>query len=120
MNPDSLIFKTAKEIKAAINDIVIICDLALDPYTTHGHDGIIDEKNNIDNDKTVQILAQGAVIAADSGYDLVAPSDMMDGRVKIIRNELEKKTSVMLALYLILQNFLLHIMVHLEKQLAQS
>ncbi len=91
LNHDSLVFKTAKEIKAAINDIVIICDLALDPYTTHGHDGIIDEKNNIDNDKTVQILAQGAVIAADSGYDLVAPSDMMDGRVKIIRNELEKK-----------------------------
>ena len=57
LNPDSLVFKTAKEIKAAINDIVIICDLALDPYTTHGHDGIIDEKNNIDNDKTVQILA---------------------------------------------------------------
>ena len=84
-----LYLRAALEIKSAISDVVLISDIALDPYTLHGHDGILDSTGNIDNDSTVEILAKGAILAAKSGYDLVAPSDMMDGRIKIIRNELE-------------------------------
>ena len=90
LKKDSLFLKVANEIKSVLPDLILICDLALDPYTIHGHDGIIDDKNNIDNDSTVKILSQGAVLAAESGYDLVAPSDMMDGRIQIIRKELER------------------------------
>ena len=89
LNPSSLTFKAALEIKSVISDVALISDIALDPYTIHGHDGILDSMGNIDNDPTVEKLAKGAVLAAKSGYDLVAPSDMMDGRIKIIRNELE-------------------------------
>ena len=89
LNSSSLIFKAALEIKSAISDVALISDIALDPYTLHGHDGILDSTGNIDNDSTVETLAKGAILAAKSGYDLVAPSDMMDGRIKIIRNELE-------------------------------
>jgi porphobilinogen synthase len=89
LNPSSLAFRAALEIKSAISDVVLISDVALDPYTLHGHDGILDSTGSIDNDSTVEILAKGAILAAKSGYDLVAPSDMMDGRIKIIRNELE-------------------------------
>lgn len=91
LNPESLLYKTAHEIKAAVDNVALIGDIALDPYTTHGHDGILDCNGVVENDTTVEILAQGAVLAAGAGYDLVAPSDMMDGRVKLIREELDKQ-----------------------------
>jgi porphobilinogen synthase len=90
LKADSLAYRAALEIKASVDQIALIGDLALDPYTSHGHDGILDCNGLVNNDATVQILSQGAVLAANSGYDLVSPSDMMDGRVKAIRNELDK------------------------------
>ena len=66
-----------------------MCDVALDPYTSHGHDGVI-IKNKIDNDETVKILVRQALLQAEMGCDIIAPSDMMDGRVKLIRNALDK------------------------------
>lgn len=86
---DSIAYQAAQEIKSSIDKIILIGDLALDPFTSHGHDGIINDKGMVDNDATVDILTKGAILAAESGYDLVAPSDMMDGRVKAIRNELD-------------------------------
>ena len=90
LQADSLTYKAALEIKASVDRVALVGDLALDPYTSHGHDGVLDCNGVVDNDATVQILAEGAVLAAKSGYDLVAPSDMMDGRVKAIRNELDR------------------------------
>ena len=84
LNPESLIYKICKEIKSSISDIVLIGDLALDPYTTHGHDGILGSKGQIDNDITVDILSRMSILAAEAGYDFVAPSDMMDGRISAI------------------------------------
>lgn len=91
LNPDSLVYKTAHEIKAAVDNVALIGDVALDPYTTHGHDGVLDCNGVVENDRTIEILAQAAVLTAGAGYDLVAPSDMMDGRVKLIREELDKQ-----------------------------
>ena len=90
LNPDSLTYRAAEEIKSSISDVLLIGDLALDPYTNHGHDGVLDSTGLVDNDKTVKTLSKGAVLAAKSGYDLVAPSDMMDGRVSAIRTELDR------------------------------
>ncbi len=90
LNPDSLAYQAAKEIKHSNKEVTLIGDLALDPYTSHGHDGIINNDKIVNNDATVKILAQGAILAAESGYDLVAPSDMMDGRINVIRNNLDK------------------------------
>jgi porphobilinogen synthase len=90
LNPDSLSYRAAEVIKSSTSDVLLIGDLALDPYTNHGHDGILDSKGVVENDNTVKILSKGAVLAAKSGYDLVAPSDMMDGRVSAIRKELDR------------------------------
>ena len=90
LNPDSLVYRAAGKIKSLGLDIVLIADLALDPYTTHGQDGVLNSRGEIDNDPTVEILAQASVICANAGLDWVAPSDMMDGRVRIIREALEK------------------------------
>ena len=90
LNPDCVLYKTAKQIKSIDHTVFLVGDLALDPYTTHGHDGILDDSGRILNDETVEILAQASVLAADSGYDFVAPSDMMDGRVISIRNALDR------------------------------
>ena len=90
LNPDSLTYRAAEEIKSSISDVLLIGDLALDPYTNHGHDGVLNSTGGVDNDKTVKALSKGAVMAAKSGYDLVAPSDMMDGRVSAIRKELDQ------------------------------
>ena len=76
-----------KEFK---NDIGIMCDVALDPYTSHGHDGIIID-SKVDNDKTIDILVRQSVLQAEMGCDIIAPSDMMDGRVGKIRVALDKK-----------------------------
>jgi len=88
LNPDGLIPQAVKAVKAHVPDIGVIVDVALDPYTDHGHDGLLRD-GEILNDETVEILAKSAVILATSGADIVAPSDMMDGRVGAIRKALE-------------------------------
>lgn len=88
-NPNGLVQITVKAIKQAVPDIIIMTDVALDPFTSHGHDGLIDEEGNILNDPTVEVLVKMAVSQAASGASFVAPSDMMDGRVGAIRQALD-------------------------------
>jgi len=88
-NPDGLVQNAVRKIKAEYPDLVVITDVALDPYTTHGQDGIIDDSGYVLNDETVAMLVRQAVSHADAGADMVAPSDMMDGRIGAIRSELE-------------------------------
>lgn len=88
MNPDNLICRAMREIKSAVPDIGIIADVALDPYTSHGHDGIV-EDGQILNDPSLEILTQQAIVQAQAGADVIAPSDMMDGRIGTIRRELD-------------------------------
>jgi len=88
-NPDGLVQQTVKAIKQAVPNIVVITDVALDPFTTHGHDGLVDENGTILNDPTVEVLVKMALSQAAAGADFVAPSDMMDGRVGAIRQALD-------------------------------
>src|SRR5690606_24700840 len=88
-SPDGLIPRVVQAIKEHFPEMGIICDGALDPYTTHGQDGIIDEDGYVLNDATVAALQQQAVVCAQAGADVIAPSDMMDGRVAAIRQELD-------------------------------
>lgn len=88
-NPDNLICRTIQAIKQAAPNIGVITDVALDPYTNHGHDGVIDETGYVLNDETVDILCNQALVQAQAGADIIAPSDMMDGRVAAIRNALD-------------------------------
>jgi porphobilinogen synthase len=88
-NPEGLVQQTVKAIKQAIPEIVVITDVALDPFTTHGHDGLVDENGTILNDPTVEVLVKMALSQAAAGADFVAPSDMMDGRVGAIRKALD-------------------------------
>ena len=89
LNENNIVCTAVKEIKKKVSGIGIICDVALDPYTLSGHDGIF-KNNKINNDETIEILCQQAIINAKAGCDIIAPSDMMDGRVKSIRSSLEK------------------------------
>lgn len=92
LNPDSLIPRTIKAVKDAGVKAIIATDIALDPYTTHGHDGVLTaDYADIDNDKTIDILVKQALLYADVGCDVLAPSDMMDGRINAIRNVLEEE-----------------------------
>lgn len=89
-NPNSLILRTIRALKKALPELTVITDLALDPYTSHGHDGLLDiQKKDLLNDATVERLVEMAVLAAEAGVDFVAPSDMMDGRVGAIRSALD-------------------------------
>lgn len=89
LDPNNLTCRAVRAIRAEIgNELGIICDVALDPYTTHGHDGLL-EAGQILNDETVEVLAQQAVLLAEAGCHMVAPSDMMDGRIAAIRNSLD-------------------------------
>lgn len=98
LNPDGLMQRSIKAIKDACPEIVVMTDVALDPFSIYGHDGIV-ENNEIVNDATVDVLAQMSVSHAQAGADIVAPSDMMDGRILAIREALEnnglKKTGIM-------------------------
>jgi len=85
-NPAGLIQQTVKAIKQAVPDILVITDVALDPFTTHGHDGLMDENGIIINDPTVEVLVKMSLSHAIAGADIVAPSDMMDGRIGAIRD----------------------------------
>ena len=90
INPNGLIQNAVKKIKDSVPDIGIITDVALDPYTSHGHDGILGEDGEILNDKTVEILQEQSLSLARAGADILAPSDMMDGRIGKIRATLDK------------------------------
>jgi len=90
INPNGLIQNAVKKIKDSVPDIGIITDVALDPYTSHGHDGILGEDGEILNDKTVEILQEQSLSLARAGADILAPSDMMDGRIGKIRAILDK------------------------------
>jgi porphobilinogen synthase len=90
LSPDNLLFRALREVKSAVPDLVLIADVALDPYTDHGHDGLLTrDGRDVDNDPTVEMLCQLAVKEAEAGADIVAPSDMMDGRVAAIRAALD-------------------------------
>ena len=89
LNPDGLVPRTVAALKARFPELGIITDIALDPYTSHGQDGLIDASGYVMNDETVAVLARQAVVHAQAGADIVAPSDMMDGRVAALRAALE-------------------------------
>ena len=89
-NPDGLVQRAVRALKQAQPELGVITDVALDPYTTHGQDGIIDDSGYVLNDETVEVLAKQALSHAQAGADIVAPSDMMDGRVGAIRLSLEE------------------------------
>ena len=89
LNRNNLICKALRLIKKNYKNIGIMCDVALDPYTDHGHDGIV-KKNYVDNDETIKILIKQSLLQAEMGCDVIAPSDMMDGRVGEIRKALDK------------------------------
>jgi porphobilinogen synthase len=90
LNEDNLICRAIKAIKNAVPEILVLTDVALDPYTAHGHDGLVDDAGNVINDDTVKVLRDQALVQAAAGADIVAPSDMMDGRVAAIREALEE------------------------------
>ncbi|MBT4109905.1 MAG: porphobilinogen synthase [Pelagibacterales bacterium] len=89
LNEENLVCRTTSLIKNNIKNIGIITDVALDPYTSHGHDGLL-KNNEILNDESIEILCKQAIIQAKAGSDMIAPSDMMDGRIGLIRKELDK------------------------------
>ena len=88
-NPDGLVPKAIRQLKKNFPELGVITDIALDPYTSHGQDGLIDQSGYVLNDETVEILCRQALVHAESGADIVAPSDMMDGRIAAIRNILD-------------------------------
>ena len=89
LNPDNLICRAVKAIKDAAPELGVLTDVALDPYTSHGHDGLVDEAGRVLNDRTSEVLVGQALVQAAAGADIIAPSDMMDGRVGLIRDALE-------------------------------
>ena len=89
-NPDGLVQRAVRAIKQAVPDIMIVTDVALDPFSTRGHDGIVNDAGEILNDETVEVLVKQSVSQAEAGADIVAPSDMMDGRIGAIRQGLDE------------------------------
>lgn len=90
LNEDTLVLRAVRAVKKAVPDLTVITDVALDPYTSHGHDGVLTAaRDDVENDRTVEILGRMAVLQARAGVDMVAPSDMMDGRVGAIRRALD-------------------------------
>lgn len=90
-NPDNLVCRAVRAVKAACPDIGVICDVALDPYSSHGQDGLV-EKGYVVNDATLEALCKQAVVQAEAGCDIIAPSDMMDGRIGAIRAALDESS----------------------------
>jgi porphobilinogen synthase len=88
-NPDGLAQRAIAAIKSSIPELGVITDVALDPFTTHGHDGVLDANGYVDNDRSLEVLVKQALSQAEAGVDIVAPSDMMDGRIGAIRAALE-------------------------------
>src|SRR5262250_861501 len=100
LNPDNLVCRAIRAIKKEVPDVGILCDVALDPYTSHGHDGLLHD-GKILNDETVEVLVKQAMVEAEAGCDIIAPSDMMDGRVGAIRRALDAagRTDVLIMAY---------------------
>jgi porphobilinogen synthase len=90
VNPDNLICRTVRAIKQTHPTLGIICDVALDPYNSDGHDGLVNDVGEIENDRTVAVLCEQAIVQARAGCDIIAPSDMMDGRIGAIRMALDE------------------------------
>src|SRR6202012_1810787 len=88
LNPDNLVCRAIRAVKQEVPEVGILCDVALDPYTSHGHDGLLRD-GEIVNDETVAVLVRQALVEAEAGADIIAPSDMMDGRVGAIRAGLD-------------------------------
>ena len=88
-NREGLVPKAVREIKKHLPELGVMTDVALDPYTNHGHDGLLSDSGYILNDETVKVLCEQALVCAEAGADIIAPSDMMDGRVGEIRNRLD-------------------------------
>lgn len=89
IRPNNLLQQALFRLKQDIPDMCVMVDVALDPFTDHGHDGIVNKKGQIDNDVTLRVLAEMAVLAAEAGADIIAPSDMMDGRIAYVRDALD-------------------------------
>jgi len=89
LNPDNLMCRAIRALKEQVPEVGVLTDVALDPYTSHGHDGLLDDKGYVLNDETVELLVGQALNQANAGADIIAPSDMMDGRVGLIRDALE-------------------------------
>ena len=90
LNEDALVLRAVRAVKKAVPELTVVTDVALDPYTSHGHDGVLNAaRDDVENDRTVEILTRMAILQARAGVDLVAPSDMMDGRVGAIRRALD-------------------------------
>src|SRR5206468_8884704 len=89
LNPENLVCRAVRAIKSAVPQIGVLCDVALDPYTSHGHDGLLRD-GIVENDATLEILVQQSLVQVKAGCDIIAPSDMMDGRIGAIRAALEK------------------------------
>lgn len=87
---NNLLQQAIMEVKKAAPEMCVMVDIALDPFTDHGHDGVLDDKGSVDNDATLDVLAQMSILAAEAGADIVAPSDMMDGRIGFIRRSLDR------------------------------
>lgn len=94
-NPDGLVPRTVRQLKKNFPELGVITDIALDPYTSHGQDGLIDQSGYVLNDETVEVLCQQALVHAQAGADIVAPSDMMDGRVSAIRSRLDSENHIL-------------------------
>ena len=90
LKEDNFIFKAISSLKKNFPNLIIIADVALDPYTSHGHDGLLNKDGDVDNDLSLAALKDQAIVLAKAGTDIIAPSDMMDGRIKIIRDALEQ------------------------------
>ena len=90
INENNFLTKAIRQIKESFPELIIIVDVALDPYTTHGHDGVLDDKGDVDNDASLLTLKEQALVLAKAGADVIAPSDMMDGRIGVIREALEE------------------------------
>ena len=88
LNAENLVCRAVRAVKQAVPEVGVLCDVALDPYTSHGHDGLMHE-GTILNDETVAVLVKQALVEAEAGCDIIAPSDMMDGRVGAIRAGLD-------------------------------
>src|SRR6202007_2388293 len=88
LNPDNLVCRAIRVLKKAHPELGILCDVALDPYTSHGHDGLL-RQGEVVNDETVEVLCRQSLVQAEAGCDIIAPSDMMDGRVGAIRDALD-------------------------------
>jgi porphobilinogen synthase len=90
LNPENLVCRAVRAVKKALPELGVLCDVALDPFTTHGHDGVV-RQGHVANDETVEMLCRQALVQAEAGCDVIAPSDMMDGRVGAIRDALDAK-----------------------------